>query len=80
MRGWLFDLHPGNPGEMVVWLKLEDGRAVRMADRWTPSVFIATDDMPSLAMPLRVAGADFAWTRDVAKYERVTDTEKSIVV
>ena len=25
MRGWILDLYPGNPGEMVVWLKLENG-------------------------------------------------------
>jgi len=80
MRGWLLDLYPGNPGEMVVWLKLENGRTVRMTDSWAPSIFVATDDMSNLAVPLQVAGPDLAWTRKVTKYEKVTDTGESMVV
>jgi DNA polymerase elongation subunit (family B) len=80
MRCWLFDLYPGNPGEMVVWLKLENGRSVRLTDRWTPSIFIATEDVSDLKTPLQVTSSEFAWTREVEKYERVTDTERSVVV
>ena len=40
MKGWILDLYPGAPGEMVVWLKREDGEAVRLVDRWSPSVFV----------------------------------------
>jgi len=80
MRGWILDLYPGNPGEMVVWLKLEDGRAARLVDHWSPSIFIAADKPSDLGIPLKIVGADLAWTQAAWKYERVTDREKSEVV
>jgi len=79
MKGWLFDLYPGGPGEMVVWVKTEEGRTARVTDRWAPSIFIATDDRSDLGMPLQVTGSEFAWTREVERFERVTDGKKSVV-
>jgi DNA polymerase elongation subunit (family B) len=80
MRGWILDLYPGSPGEMVVWLKLEDGRAARLVDHWSPSIFIAADKPSDLDIPLKIVGADLAWTRTAWKYEKVTDRTKSEVV
>jgi DNA polymerase elongation subunit (family B) len=80
MRGWLLDLYPGDPGEMVVWLKQEDGRAVRLVDHWSPSIFIATDSRADLNIPLQIVGPELAWTRTVEKYERITDQMRSEVV
>ncbi|HME18284.1 MAG TPA: DNA polymerase domain-containing protein [Nitrososphaerales archaeon] len=80
MQGWILDLYPGGPGEMVVWLKLEGGRAERLVDRWSPSIFIAADDRSDLRIPLQVVGPDLAWTRVVKKRERVTDPCESEVV
>ena len=65
---------------MVVWLKLEDGRAVRLVDHWSPSIFVAADDISELGIPLGIVGKDLAWTRVVSKYERVTDQSKSDVI
>jgi hypothetical protein len=48
MRGWILDLYPGGPGEMVVWLKLEDGRATRLVDSWSPSIYIGAERARSL--------------------------------
>jgi DNA polymerase, archaea type len=79
MRGWILDLYPGSPGEIVVWLKLEDGRAARLVDRWSPSIFVASDKMSDLDIPLKIVGSDLAWTRVVTKYEKVTDRSKSEV-
>ena len=80
MKGWILDLYPGSPGEMVVWLKLEDGRAAKLVDRWSPSIFIAADKTSDLDVPLKIVGSDFAWTHTARKYEQVTDREKSEVV
>jgi len=80
MRGWILDLYPGSPGEMVVWLKLEDGQAVRLVDHWSPSIFVSTDNIADLDIPLKIVSADLAWTRVVGKYEKVTDSSKSEVV
>ncbi|MBI3860116.1 MAG: hypothetical protein HY296_07805 [Thaumarchaeota archaeon] len=80
MKGWLFDLYPGKPGEMVVWLKLDDGRAERLVDHWSPSFFIGTDHASDLTMPLQTIGKELAWTRVVHRLERVTDSAKTEVV
>ena len=80
MRGWILDLYPGNAGEMVVWLKLENGEAKRLVDRWSPSIFIGTDTKSDFGVPLHTLRNDFAWTRVVQRRERVTDASTSDVV
>jgi len=80
-RGWILDLYPGNPGEMVVWIKREDGEVVRLVDRWSPSIFIGTDNKSDFGVPLKTLCNDFfVWTRTVQKRERVTDAGTSPVV
>jgi DNA polymerase-2 len=80
MRGWILDLYPGNPGEMVVWLKLENGEAIRLVDRWSPSIYIGTDIKSDFDVPLQTLRHDFEWTRTVRRRERVTDAGESEVV
>src|SRR5712692_8173801 len=80
MQGWILDLYPGNPGEMVVWLKLDDGTATRLVDNWTPSMFIGADSAADLEVPLKIVSPDLLWTQVVRKYERITDSRKSEVV
>ena len=80
MRGWILDLYPGNPGEMVVWVKREDGEAVRLVDRWSPSIFIGTDNQSDFDVPLQTLRGDFVWTRTVQRREKVTDPSTSPVV
>jgi len=80
MHGWILDLYPGKPGEMVVWFKLESGEAVRLVDHWSPSIFIGTDNKSDFDVPLQTLRNDFAWTRFVQKRERVTDAGTSEVV
>ena len=80
MRGWILDLYPGAPGEMVLWLKLENSEAVRLVDRWSPSIFIGTDAKSDFDVPLQTLRRDFAWTRFVHRRERVSDPTESEVV
>ena len=80
MRGWILDLYPGAPGEMVVWLKLENGETVRLVDHWTPSIFIGTDIKSDFDVPLQLLRRDFAWTRVVRRRERVSDPGESEVL
>jgi DNA polymerase elongation subunit (family B) len=80
MQGWILDLYPGNPGEMVVWLKLDDGTATRLVDHWSPSIFIGADSIADLDVPLKIVAQDIAWTKVVRKFERVTDRARSEVV
>lgn len=39
---------------MVVWLKGEEGEAVRLVDRWSPSMYISTDNRTDSYIPLKV--------------------------
>jgi DNA polymerase I len=80
MRGWILDLYPGNPGEMVIWLKLEDSRPARLVDHWTPSIFVGADTISELDSPLKIVAPYLAWTRVVKKRERVVDREETYVV
>ncbi|HYB76336.1 MAG TPA: DNA polymerase domain-containing protein, partial [Nitrososphaerales archaeon] len=80
MRGWLLDLYPGNPGEMIVWFKTEDGRAMRLVDSWSPSIFIAADSLADLKAPLKIMDSELVWSRPARMFEKVTDTEMSDVM
>ncbi len=79
-RGWILDLYPGAPGEMVVWLKLEDGEALRLVDRWSPSIFIGADVKADFDVPTQTLRDDFEWTRVVSRRERVSDALESEVL
>ncbi|MDG6901612.1 MAG: hypothetical protein JRM80_06590 [Nitrososphaerota archaeon] len=65
---------------MVVWLKREDGEAVRLVDSWSPSIYIAADDRTDLGIPLKMVGEERSWTHAVQRRERVTDQGMSEVV
>src|SRR3989442_3671696 len=83
MQGWILDDYPGKPGEMVVWLKLENGETRRFVDRWTPSIFVAAASRSDLIdLEKRASGevSNFAWSRFVRKYEKITDGEESEVL
>ncbi len=80
MRGWILDLYPGLPGEMVVWLKLENGRTEKLVDRWAPSMYVAADDIRDLRVPLDIVNPDLVETKIVQRFENVTDSERSEVV
>jgi DNA polymerase, archaea type len=80
VRGWILDLYPGRPGEMVVWLKLENGEAARLVDRWSPSIFVGTDNKADFAVPLHTVRQEVEWARTVQRRERVTDHGPSEVL
>ena len=65
---------------MVVWLKLEDGEAVRLVDRWSPSIFVGADSEADFAVPLHTVRQDYQWARPVHMRERVTDPKTSEVL
>lgn len=47
-EGWLLDIYPGKPGEIVVWLKKRDNSAIRLVDHWRPSIYVASNDLSDL--------------------------------
>jgi DNA polymerase, archaea type len=67
---------------MVVWLKLEDGRAMRLTDLWTPSIFVAGEDRSELeaVAEREEVRPRVSWSGFVPRYERITDREISEVL
>ena len=82
MNGWILDLYPGEPGEMVVWLKEGPNRATKLVDRWTPSFYVACDSKDDLSALVREEWLTSEAERltFVARYAKVTDTERSEVL
>lgn len=80
MRGWILDLYPGNPGEMVVWLRLVGGETARLVDQWSPSLFVGAATKSDLAVPAHALHDDLAWTRLVQKREKVTEASRTEVL
>lgn len=66
---------------MVFWIR-EGGRAVRLEDSWTPSIYVATDDAASLQTIL-LNPAVMQLVKDhgfVSRRERITDLDKTVVL
>ncbi len=82
MRGWIFDLYPGQPGEMVVWMKDADGRAHRLVDSWAPSFYVASNSQERLVGLSVSPGVQryAARTELVQRRERITDRCESAVL
>jgi len=42
VEGWLLDVYPGGDGEMVAWVKKDDGDVIRLGDRWRNAVYVSS--------------------------------------
>ncbi|OLD04902.1 MAG: hypothetical protein AUJ07_02730 [Crenarchaeota archaeon 13_1_40CM_3_53_5] len=71
--GWVFDLYHQN-GQMIVWLKKDNGSCVRLVDQWRPRVYIAGETRDLLELACR---DEFTRSRLVWKYEQPGDIEKT---
>lgn len=67
---------------MVFWLKTENGKAVRLEDNWSHSIYAAADNKHELGQLLRnvavmhyVKSAEF-----VSRYEKIKDNDQSQVL
>jgi len=79
--GWIFDAYPLGD-KMIFWIKQKDGKMTRLEDKWTQSIYIASDDKPLLKsilnkdkiLPL-VEDSEF-----ISKNEKLTDEYPSQVL
>ena len=79
--GWLFDAYTlGN--KMIIWLKTENGQAIRLEDTWSHSIYVAADGRQALENLARNAAVQHyaQHCKFVARYERVTDYKQSDVL
>jgi DNA polymerase elongation subunit (family B) len=74
--GWILDLYQ-KAGEMIVWLKEQDGTCVRLVDKWTPKIHVGGDfgDLLNLACQPYMKRCRF-----VEKFEKAGDQSRSRVL
>jgi DNA polymerase I len=76
LSGWILDLYP-KAGQMIVWLKQQDGACARLVDKWTPKIHVGGDfgDLLNLACEPYMKRCRF-----VEKFERAGDQSRSRVL
>jgi len=82
VRGWILDLYPGKAGEMVVWIKTEDGRCLRLLDRWSPFFYVSAPSERDLTglmwyLPRNNFGVKYEFA---SKFVSLHDSERSKVL
>ncbi len=77
----MLDIYPLED-RLVCWIKQQNGRNVRLEDRWTPSIYAATDNragfkaiLENAAVMQLVKDHDF-----VSRQEKITDLDKTVVL
>src|SRR5690349_11079544 len=81
VSGWLFDAYPSKD-KMVIWIKTKSGKAIRLEDDWSHSIYAAANSKDNLQSVLTnkhvcqfVKKASF-----VNRHERITDYKTSEVL
>lgn len=79
--GWIFDAYPLGD-KMIFWIKQKDGKMTRLEDKWTQSIYVASDDKPLLKSILNKDKIlslveDFEF---ISKNEKLTDDYPSQVL
>jgi DNA polymerase I len=74
--GWILDLYQKS-GQMIIWLKTQDGTCIRLVDRWTPKIHVGGDfgDLLNLACQPYMKRCRFA-----EKFEKAGDQSRSRVL
>ncbi|MFQ5998379.1 MAG: DNA polymerase domain-containing protein [Candidatus Bathyarchaeia archaeon] len=81
IEGWLLDIYAMNGNEMILWVKTENGKTVRLTDRVRFSIYVHAKEQE-----LRILQTILASNRAVAACEfdrkrvRLSDCEKSLVL
>jgi DNA polymerase-2 len=78
IEGWILDIHQSlKDGELMIWLKQRNGKTICISDRWSPSIYVYSDNREDLKRLLHipevatfVSGFDFEY-----KIADITDAE-----
>jgi len=81
LAGWLFDAYAKND-KMVFWLKQINGDTVRVEDKWSHPIYVATDDKSLFGKILQNEDISrfISSSKIVSKYEKLTDSQESTVL
>ena len=80
ISGWLFDVYPLKD-KMIFWVKTTNGKAIRLEDNWSHSIYVAADNKQNLDSLAQNPGVHYYVknAKFVSRYEKITDSEKSQV-
>ncbi len=81
VRGWLFDVYPSDFGEVAVWIISENGKRVKLTDKFQPKIYISgkQEELERLASSFFSNQMIATWNF-VYKYAKPTDSEKTRVL
>ena len=81
MKGWIFDVYPGDEGEVIVWIISETGERIRLIDKFQPKIYVsgAQEDIERLVSRLYKNWEIISWCF-TEKYVKATDQQKSRVL
>jgi len=81
ISGWLFDVYPLKD-KMIFWVKTAEGKAVRLEDNWSHSIYVAADGKHDLDSLANNSGVKYyvKTVKFVSRYEKMTNGEKSQVL
>jgi DNA polymerase elongation subunit (family B) len=74
VRGWLFDVYPSGANEIVVWIIAENGKRIRLVDKYAHRIYVSGDfsQLKSLAEKIRNSQSIVGW-RFVQKHADFMD-------
>ncbi len=82
VKGWLFDVYPSVFGEITVWIIAENGKRVRLTDKFQPKIYVSAtkpDDLEQLASR-GYSNQSIARWNWAYKYANPADAQKSKVL
>jgi DNA polymerase elongation subunit (family B) len=81
VKGWFFDAYPSGFGEITVWIVKENGKRVKLIDRFQPKIFVSGKqaDLEKLITRFFSSKIISSWNF-VYKYVHPTDSQKSSVL
>src|SRR6188508_832816 len=81
VSGWLFDAYSKN-NKMVLWIRQNDGNTIKLEDEWSHPIYVATED--NCLFEEILASEDISGhvlrSEIVPKYEKLTDSQESMVL
>ncbi|MFQ6095762.1 MAG: hypothetical protein ACE5NN_06430, partial [Candidatus Bathyarchaeia archaeon] len=82
VRGWILDLYPSREAEMVVWIKTENDRCLRLVDKWSPYFYVSAPSEDDLTRLMRyIPQDDFDVKYEfVEKFVGLSDDKRSKVL
>jgi len=82
VKGWILDLYPNKTGKMVVWIKTEDEKCLRLVNKWNPFFYVSAPTDGDLTKLLRyLSRIDLSAKYEfVEKFVKLQDVDRSKVL